>query len=255
MSRHAAATSGRPQSAPEGRPAGGPKGPQQFVNYAFYKLDPTFLRLDLDVQREGVNELLEVLDNPPAGTILLCYSTVGFRGDCDMMLWRISERGEDIAAHETAIRRTGMGRYLEQAFNYLSLTKRSTYIDKLDPDHTESRTRVVPGRFEWLFVYPFVKTRAWYMLGQHVRQGVMDEHIEVGNRYPSVKLNTTYSFGLDDQEFMLGFETDKPGDFLDLVMELRHTEGSKYTLRDTPIFTCRRSDPRSMLSAMGVPVE
>ena len=67
---------------------------------------------------------------------------------------------------------------------------------------------------------------------------MMDEHIQVGNKYPSVRLHTTYSFGLDDQDFVVAFETDKPQDFLDLVQELRGTKGSKYTVRDTPIFTC-----------------
>src|SRR5947207_70816 len=70
------------------------------------------------------------------------------------------------------------------------------------------------------------------------RQEIMDGHIRVGNKYPSVKLNTTYSFGLDDQDFVVAFETEEPKDFLDLVMELRETQSSKYTQRDTPIFTC-----------------
>ncbi len=257
MSRGSTHAPGRPRGATEAKQQseGKPQLPQQFVNYAFYKLDPAFLRLDPAEQSAGAAELADVLDNKPEGMIVLTYSTVGFRSECDLMLWRISESGDDIRAHETAMRRTGMGPYLSVAYNYTSLTKRSVYIDKLDPEHTESRARVVPGRMGWLFVYPFVKTRAWYLLGKHTRQGIMDEHIEVGNRYPSVKLNTTYSFGLDDQEFMLGFETDTPGDFLDLVMELRHTEGSKYTLRDTPIFTCRRVDTREMLESMGVCVE
>jgi chlorite dismutase len=37
---------------------------------------------------------------------------------------------------------------------------------------------------------------------------------------------------------VLGFEADDPGQFLDLVQELRASESSSYTLRDTPIFTC-----------------
>jgi chlorite dismutase len=65
----------------------------------------------------------------------------------------------------------------------------------------------------------------------------MDEHIEIGNKYPSVKLNTTYSFGIDDQDFVVAFEGDYPEDFVDLVMELRESDGSKYTVRDTPIIT------------------
>ncbi len=79
----------------------------------------------------------------------------------------------------------------------------------------------------------------------------MDEHIRVGMKYRSVKLHTTYSFGLDDQEFVVAFETDEPQDFLDLVEELRFTQASKYTLRDTPMYTCRQNDLAECLNALG----
>ena len=80
---------------------------------------------------------------------------------------------------------------------------------------------------------------------------MMSEHIRVGHEFPRVKLNTTYSFGLDDQEFVVAFETDYPSDFLDLVQRLRETQGSAYTLRDTPIFTCVRTSVEDMLKRMG----
>ncbi len=135
--------------------------------------------------------------------------------------------------------RTRVGAYLTMPCSFLAMTKRSMYIDKLDPFHTaESRTHVIPGKRKYLFVYPFVKTREWYLLPLEKRQEIMDGHIRVGNEFPSVKLNTTYSFGLDDQDFVVAFETEEPKDFLDLVMKLRETESSKYTQRDTPIFTC-----------------
>ncbi len=93
------------------------------------------------------------------------------------------------------------------------------------------------------FVYPFVRTREWYSRTPDQRQEMMDEHIRIGTKYRSVKLHTTYSFGLDDQEFVVAFETDNPADFLDLVQELRETKASSYTLRDTPMFTCRQRTP------------
>ena len=108
-----------------------------------------------------------------------------------------------------------------------------------------------PGKSKYLFVYPVVKTRDWYRMTQAARQGMMDEHIEVGTKYRSVKLNTTYSFGLDDQEFVVAFETDKPGDFLDLVMEMRGTEASRFTLRDTPTFTCLARSLDEALDSLG----
>jgi chlorite dismutase len=179
------------------------------------------------------------------------YSTVGTRGDCDFMMWRISYSLESIQDLTARLLATQLGHYLHTPYAYLAMTKRSVYVDKLNPEHEEQRLRIIPGKMKYLFVYPFVKTPEWYLLTKHARQGMMDEHIEVGTKFPSVKLNTTYSFGLDDQEFVVAFETEKPEDFLDLVMELRETQGRLYTLRDTPIFTCIRKPLQEMLDLLG----
>jgi len=80
---------------------------------------------------------------------------------------------------------------------------------------------------------------------------MMDEHVRIGRKYPSIKLNTTYSYGLDDQEFVVAFEGDSPAEFLDLVMELRESEASAYTLRDTPTFTCVQMSLWDLLDTLG----
>jgi chlorite dismutase len=147
---------------------------------------------------------------------------------------------------------TGLGQYLTVPYSYVAMTKRSTYVrEHIHADQEGTRLRLTPGQFKFLFVYPFVKTRAWYRLSQAARQGMMNEHIEIGHRYPTVRLNTTYSFGLDDQEFVVAFESDKPEDFLDLVMDLRGAEASNYTLRDTPIFTCVHRELPEMMELLG----
>jgi len=230
-----------PVASPEVRPqtAGAPAIQRQFVNFAFYKLDPAFRRLDENEKREARQEFAAVINQRRQGLICLTYSTVGLRPDCDLLLWRIGATSDEFQTQTAAINKTRLGGYLTTPWSLVSMTKRSQYIDKVDPFHTaESRTHIIPGKRKYLFVYPFVKTRDWYLLPQPARQEIMDVHIRVGNKYPSVKLNTTYSFGLDDQDFVVAFETDEPKDFLDLVMELRETQSSKFTQRDTPIFTC-----------------
>ena len=94
-----------------------------------------------------------------------------------------------------------------------------------------------------------VKTREWYALPAAERQRIMGEHIRIGHRYHEIQINTTYSYGLDDQEFVVAFEGDEPGLFLALVRELRDTEASSYTERDTPMFTCRRMASAADLAA------
>src|SRR5437762_9028093 len=112
------------------------------------------------------------------------------------------------------------------------------YIDQDNPEHVEDRLHIIPGKSQYLFVYPFVKTREWYSRPAEERQEMMDEHIRIGSKYRSVKLHTTYSFGLDDQEFVVAFETDEPSDFLDLVKELRVTKESYFILCDQQMFSC-----------------
>jgi len=231
---------GRPQHTATGAPAtaSGPTIQRQFVNFACYHLDPAFRRLDKSTKEAARREFLEATGKPIEGLMCLTYSVVGLRPDVDFILWRIALSAETFQQQTAIINKTQLGGYLTTKQSFVSMTKRSMYIDKVDPFHTvESRTHIIPGKRKFLFVYPFVKTRDWYLLPMERRQELMDGHIRIGNAYPSVKLNTTYSFGVDDQDFVVAFETDEPKDFLDLVQALRETEASKYTQRDTPMFT------------------
>ncbi len=225
--------------------------PRQIVRYAFYRADPAWRGLPADDRATAHKELVELLlDGRDRFPMLRTYSTVGMRADADMLIWMAAATLEEVQDFETAMRGTQMGRYLLPTHSYLAMTKRSPYEDRLDPSRRQ-RLQVKPGRAKYLFVYPFVKTRAWYALPFAERQKMMDAHIEVGHKYPTVKLNTTYSFGLDDQEFVVAFETDHPDHFLDLVMELREVRSSEFTLRDTPIFTCIAGEPAAVLDAIG----
>jgi chlorite dismutase len=227
--------------APAGAPAasGAPAIQRQFVNFAFFKIDPAIRRLPDTEKWEARSEFLKCFQTPWEKMMCLTYSTVGLKAETDFLLWRIGTSPDSFQDQTATINKTRIGAYLSMPHSFLAMTKRSMYIDKLDPFHTpESRTHIIPGKRKFLFIYPFVKTRDWYLLPLEKRQEIMDVHIKVGNKYPSVKLNTTYSFGLDDQDFVVAFETEEPKDFLDLVMELRETQSSKYTQRDTPIFTC-----------------
>ncbi|MDR3710025.1 MAG: chlorite dismutase family protein [Capsulimonadaceae bacterium] len=241
----------RPPDAPD-------KAPRQFVGFAFYKLDPSFLREHDDIaRRAAVQELADVVAEARKKFMIYPFSTIGVRAEADFLLWRISYRLEDFEELAAAIRRTLIGRYLTMPHSFLSMTKTSIYVDDhVHDDQEATRNRIAVSGRKYLFVYPFVKTRAWYLLPKEERQRVMREHILLGHKYPSVKLNTTYSFGLDDQDFVVAFESDYPDDFLDLVQDLRETESSKYTQRDTPILTCIKQDFRTTLAyAAGVVLE
>ena len=227
---------------------------RQFVSFTFFKVEPAWRRLPEKEREQGKVQFCRVASEwATSGHMnVLSYTTVGMRPDTDFMFWRICYSLDELQEMTTALLATDLGKYLTMPHSFLAMTKRSTYvIEHQHEGQTDTRGQLRPGRFKYIFVYPFVKTREWYLLHPEVRQGIMNEHIRIGTKYQSVKLNTTYSFGFDDQDFVVAFESDNPGDFLDLVMELRETDASKYTVRDTPIFTCILKDVKAALDTLG----
>jgi chlorite dismutase len=223
------------------------------VKFTFYRVDPAWRLLPALEREASKAELRRAVASFGDRLLIRSYSLMGTRGDCDFLLWQIGDRLEDLQELSTAVYSTAMGPYLSEPHSFLAMTRRSIYVSPEAAATGESRTVLSPGDSRYLFVYPFVKTRAWYRLPKDERQRMMDAHIAIGRRYPTVKLNTTYSYGLDDQEFVVAFETDEPADFLDLVMELRETEASSYTERDTPIFSCLAMGLGETLDTLGLP--
>lgn len=227
-------------------------GRRQIVKFSFFKVMPEWRRLDAVERGRQMTEFRAVVDAWSGRNLIRCYSTVGTRGDTDFMLWQVSYELEDIQQMAAQLMGTELAGYLTTPHSYLSMTKSSAYVEKYAGPGEDRATRLAlaPGAHKYLFVYPLTKLREWYGLSAADRQQIMNQHIAVGATYPTVKINTTYSFGLDDQEFVLAFETDEPADFLDLVQELRGSTSSAYTHSDVPIFTCVATTADRMLQAL-----
>jgi chlorite dismutase len=223
--------------------AGIPMPERHFVKYTFLRVDPAWRRLDQAQRARDKAEFAAACADFADGHLLRAFSLVGTRGDADLMLLSQAHNLERIHEFHVVLAQSGLMKWCEIPHSFLAMTKESEYSD-------ESRLEVRPAHARYLFVYPFVKTREWYGLAAEERYRIMQEHIRIGREFPRVDLNTSYSFGLDDQEFVVAFETDEPGDFLDLVQKLRGTEASRYTKRDTPTFTCVSCSVERTLGAL-----
>lgn len=229
-------------------------GKRQIVKFTFFKVAPEWRRLDARERERQIAEFGEIVDAWSRLNLIRCYSTIGTRGDTDFMLWQVTHELSDVQQMAGELLGAGLGGYLTTPYSYLSMTKHSGYVEKYAGPGQDRATRLTlaPGAHKYLFVYPLTKMREWYGLPADERQQIMNQHIAIGATYSSVKINTTYAFGLDDPEFVLAFESDEPGDFLDLVQELRGSTSSAYTLTDVPIFTCIASSAGDMLRALAV---
>lgn len=218
----------------------------QYVAYTFYKVDPAWRRLPVEERAAAKEAFADVVDSwSERFEHLRAYSTAGVRPDADFFLWKITSRYEDLGGLGAELNGTPLAGWLATPYSYLATTKASQYTQARRP------RKIVPKNQPYLVVYPFVKVRPWYALPAEDRQRAMDEHIRIGREeFPGITNHTTYSFGIDDQEFMTAFECDEPADFMHLMLRLRDSEASAYTERDVPIFVGALSDVRTVLDEL-----
>jgi chlorite dismutase len=218
---------------------------RHFVKFTFLKLDPSWRRRDSADRAADKAEFAAACNNFAEDHFLRAYSLVGTRGDADLMIRVSAAALEPIHELHVVLNQSGLMRYADISHSFLAMTKESVYSDEPQPlQPREGSER------KYLIVYPMWKKREWYQLPGEERMRIMRSHIEVGRRYGSIEINTSYSFGIDDQEFVVSFNADDPGEFLDLVQELRGTESSAYTASETPIFTCISASVERALDAL-----
>ena len=206
---------------------------RQFIKYTLFKADAAWRRLPAADRQKGRAEFAAAIESCSSKIRTYGYSTVGLKAQGDLLLWQVTSSVEALQDSTAQLLQTGLGRYLEVSYSLLGLIRPSHYV-KRQTEQEQALSQ--PERLRYLIIYPFVKTLDWYLMSQEARQGMMNEHIRVGHQFPSVRQVLAYSFGIDDQEFIVTYETDRLEDFQDLVMALRDTEARRYTLRDTPIF-------------------
>ncbi len=230
--------------------ASSPPAPEKqaavFLNFSFFKIDPKWRWLNEIGKEEAAKEFASLVEVANTKIKVRTYSTLGLREDADIMLWMISDSVEKTQVMTSKIYSTVLGKYLTQSYVFLSAMRPSVYSSKVTPSFM---TDAQPSKY--CIVYPFVKSREWYLLPFEERKKMMDEHIAVGRKFPQVRLNTTSSFGLDDQDFMLAFETEDLMAFQELIIQLRETKVSKYVVRDTPMIVCVHRGIEEIIKSLG----
>lgn len=207
---------------------------RRVIQYLTFKAERRWRQLPEEKRCAGRAEFVDELTRADHVTTY-AYSTLGLKQDSDLLLWRAAESPEALQDSLSRLLLTGLGSYLDVTHSMVGLIRSSNYVRR---QTTQEQAIFELDRQRYLIVYPFTKTIEWYLMSKEARQGMMNEHIRVGHEFPAVRQLLVYSTGLDDQEFIVAYETDDLDAFQALVIALRSTEARRYTLRDTPIFTC-----------------
>jgi chlorite dismutase len=220
----------------------------QFVQYLFLKVDPLWRRLDASARASGRAEFADAVSAAAPRITTHAYSTLGLKTGAELMLWWKSADAVRVQDTLASLLGTGLGRYCEIAHSLWGLTRPSIYTKRRT---TQEQAVDEATRLRYLVVYPFTKTIEWYLMSRDARQGMMNEHMRIGHDFDDVRQVLLYTTGLDDQEFIVAYETDHLERHQDLVIALRATEARRYTLRDTPIFTAVHRPLGEALALLG----
>lgn len=222
-----------------------------FVHALALGLDPAWRRRPAADRIADGRAFAAALDAVPA-VRTVPYSMIGLQPGIDLLLWRTGPALDRLEEAAAAVLRSSLGGWLTVREAFLGRTGSSQYVRRPSP---QEQAILEGERLRYLVAYPFTKSTEWYLMSKEARQGVMNEHIRVGRAFPQVRQLLAYSFGLDDPDFLVAYETDDLVAFSDLVYALRATEARRSTVRDTPILAGVQRPIEEILALLGAAPE
>ncbi|MCS6950087.1 MAG: chlorite dismutase family protein [Armatimonadota bacterium] len=223
---------------------------RQLNHYSVFAFTEEYWEQDREERREFLTRMVE--EARELGERVYTYTIFPARPEVDFMLWSAVIAEQPEVASQFFLRyakvTAGWREFVRPVNTLWGFTRPSIYA----PGKSEQELSPFDeSRRPYLIVYPFVKTAEWYLMSKDARQGMMNEHIKVGRQYPQITQLLLYSFGLQDQEFVVVYEADDLAQFSDLVNALRATQARVYTLRDTPIYTALYQPAEQFIETWG----
>ncbi|MCW2287888.1 chlorite dismutase [Leucobacter luti] len=192
--------------------------------------------------RSIAHSLLAELDSIPGLATRGWYDISGFRADADLMIWWHAPSTEALQrAYRTVLEWTA-GR-LAPVWSNIGVHRAAEFNRGHVPAFLAGDA---PG--DYVCVYPFVRSKDWYLLPDAERRDMLREHGAAAKEYGDVLANTVAAFALGDYEWLLAFESGDLLRIVDLMRELRATEARRFVTEEIPFFTGPRVDPAPMLA-------
>jgi chlorite dismutase len=205
----------------------------RYVHALALGVDPAWRRLPPEERCQSATELAAAVSAESEVTTF-SYSMVGLQAGTDLLLWSLASSLDALEERSASVLRSGMGQWMQAKESFLGIIQPSQYVKK---PTLQEQSLFSGERSRYLIVYPFTKSTDWYLLAREARQGIMNEHMRIGHDFPEVRQLLANSFGVDDMDFLVAYETDDLPKFGELVRALRGTDSRRSTVRDTPILT------------------
>lgn len=158
------------------------------------------------------------------------------KGGVDVVLWLAAKDPELVRIFRRIVR-TRLGGYSEEVHSFLSMYRESQYgLDTHRPADVIAEAVKIP--YKYLVAYPMKKSPEWYLLSQDERRRIMAEHAGLARSLAAgkrIRSYTTYSFGVDDNEFLVLYELEDLEAWSLVVEKLREASHRRWVVREEPL--------------------
>lgn len=209
------------------------------INYTMYSV--------FKMQRIGSArpaEILAALDGIDGLVTRGWYDVSGFRADADVMIWWHAPTTEALQAAYRAVVSATQGAF-EPVWSNIGVHRAAEFNRGHVPAFLANEE---PKGY--ICMYPFVRSREWYLLPEDERRQMLRDHGYAARDYRDVLANTVSSFALGDYEWLLSFESDDLIRIVDLMRDLRATEARRHVIEETPFFTGPRVEAGVLLERL-----
>ena len=94
-----------------------------FAKFTFFKIDPAWRRRDAELRAADKREFLAACEDFAIDRSLRAYSTIGTRGDVDIVLLSQSPNLDDLHTFHVVLGQSGLAKWAETPYSFLSMTK------------------------------------------------------------------------------------------------------------------------------------
>jgi len=199
-----------------------------YMNFLFLRLDTAYHQLMSNEKVVAKQEFLSAFDSMQHRMPIASYAMTGLKTGCDILLWRVSRRMEDLHAMSTRLHYSGLGKYLITTQSFLGTVPGQRYTAPAPKAGEEPP--VVLGHKPYLIVAPiFQPTR---------------ETLPKNDPSPSSHLHIADATGLDDPDHIVAFETGDPAEF-------RQFAEAWKIASNTSTYTCILASVKEIIDSFG----
>jgi Uncharacterized conserved protein len=169
---------------------------------------------------------------------ILANLYIPLRAGMDLLVWISTDMPELIARFRSVLRGK-YGGFLGEVLSFLAVYRPSKYF----PPHQDLReyvARASKDPYDYIVAYPMKKSPEWYLLPFEERRKIMAEHASQARSLSAgkkIRSYTAYSYGLDDNEFLVIYELEDLEAWNIVVEKLREAQHRRWVMREEPILT------------------